>query len=59
MATERLGAKDFTEEWYNQDYESMDMVPLIEITDAFLYLATGFRKWASLPLLWPVLSSRI
>lgn len=46
MATERLGAKDFTEEWYNQDYESMDMVPLIgKITDAPLYLATGFRKW--------------
>ena len=28
------------------DYESMDMVPLIgKITDAPLYLATGFRKW--------------
>lgn len=46
MATGKLQAKDFFEEWYNQDYETMDMIPLIgKAADGPLYIATGYRKW--------------
>lgn len=43
---EELGMQDFIYEWYTQDYQVPDLIPLIgRIGQSNMYLATGFNKW--------------
>lgn len=43
---EELGIPEYQYEWYTQDYQVPDLIPLIgRIGKSNMYLATGFNKW--------------
>lgn len=46
FGVKELGLTNYYYEWYNQDYDSTDQLPLIgRIKASHSYVATGFKKW--------------
>lgn len=43
---EELSIDEYIYEWYNQDYDSTDMIPIIgRVKSSHSYIATAFKKW--------------
>lgn len=46
LGEKELGITEYLYEWYNQDYESTDQIPLIgQIKSSHSYMASAYKKW--------------